>query len=253
MPDDEFLTHIEAQVAHAQNQINIHQKQRIFFHELIIVVIGFSFFINLLSSLIYDVWVLHQQIKFSTFLISGIFIVLGFLLYLLWRILTRYSPIKPRIRFELEPFSHIDNFEEAWSKTKEIIDQHQDEPNQADPSPIIQELWDSIKTSFYDRPPYKSYLILISEFFHSRYVDFRFKTEYNDVKYQLDFLFHRWSMIERDKPNISITITILEPHKPHADDVWDKYAIFTLIMDISYVIRVGIENFNKKYDSKQVS
>ena len=248
--DDEFWAHIEAQVDHAQKQINIHQQQRIFLNELIIVVIGFSFFINLLSSLIYDVWILHQQIKFSNFLISGIFIVLGFLLYLLWRILTRYSPIKPRIRFELEPFSHIDNFEEAWLKTKEIIDQHQDEPLQADPSPIIQELWDSIKTSFYDRPPYKSNLILIRELFHSRYVDFSFETEYIDVKYQLDFLFHRTSIIEREKPGISITVTILEPYKPHADDVWDKYAIFTLMMDISYIIRIGVENFIKKYEKK---
>jgi hypothetical protein len=250
MSDDEFWKNIEAQVDHAQNQINIHQKQRVFFIELLIAVIGFGFILNLLTSIVYDVMILNQQIKNSYFWIGGIIIVFGLSFYLLWRILTRYSPIKPRIRFELEPFSHIDNFEEAWSKTKEIIDQHQDEPKQTDPSPIIQELWDSIKTSFYDRPPYKSYLILIREIFDSRYVDFRFKTEYIDVKYQLDFLFYRWSMIERDKPNISIAITILEPYKPHADDVWDKYAILTLMMDISYIIGVGIENFIKKYEIK---
>jgi hypothetical protein len=135
-----------------------------------------------------------------------------------------------------------------WIKTKEIIDQHQDEPIQADPSPITQELWDSIKTSFYDRPPFKSYLILERELYHSRYVDFSFKTGYIDIKYQLDFLFNRSSMILEDEPYISITITILEPHKPHADDVWDKYAIGTLMMDISYIVRVGIENFIKKYE-----
>lgn len=249
MSDDEFWTHIEAQVDHAQNQINIHQQQRIFLNELIIVVIVFSFLINLLTSLIYDVWILHQQIKYSNLWISGVFIVLGFSFYLLWRILKRYSPIKPRIRFDIDPMNDIDNFDTLWSKTKEIIDQHQDGPIQADPSPITQELWDSIKTSFYDRPPFKSYLILAREFYHSRYVDFSFKTEYIDVKYQLDFLFNRSSMILEDEPYISITITILEPHKPHADDVWDKYAVLTLMMDISYVIRVGIENFIKKYEN----
>jgi len=249
MSDDEFWAHIVAQVDHAQDQIKIHQQQRIFLNEIIIVVIGFSLFINLLTSLIYDVWILHQQVKYSNFLISGVFIVLGLLFYQLWRILKRYSPIKSRIRFELDPFSDIDNFEESWSKTKEIIDLHQDETKQADPSPIIQELWDSMKTSFDDRPPFKSYLILIREIFDSRYVDFRFETEYIDVKYQLDFLFSRWSMIERDKPIITITVTILEPHKPHADDVWDKYAILTLMGDISYIIRVGVENFNKKYEA----
>ena len=132
--------------------------------------------------------------------IGGIIVVLCLLYYQLRRILKRYSPIKPRIRFDLEPFRYISNFEESWSKTKEIIDQHQDKSKQADPSPIIQELWDSLKTRFYDRPPFKSYLILIREVFDSHYVDFRFETEYIDIKYQLDFLFFRWSMIERDKP-----------------------------------------------------
>jgi len=248
MSDDEFWAHIEAQVDHAQEQIKIHQQQRIFLIEVIFAVIGFGFILNLLTSIIYDVWILNQNIKNSNLWIGGLIIVLGFWFYLLRRIFTRYSPINPRIRFELEPFSVIDNFDEAWSKTEEIIDQHQNEPKQADPSPIIQELWDSIKTSFYDRPPFKSYLILTREIFTSRYVDFRFKTEYIDVKYQLDFLFLRSSMIERDKPSISITVTILEPHKPHADDVWDKYTILTLMMDISYIIRVGIENFIKKYE-----
>jgi len=248
MSDDEFWGHIEAQVDHAQDQIKIHQQQRIFLSEIIIVVIVFSFLINLLTSLIYDVWILHQQIKYSNLWISSTFIVLGFSFYQLWRILKRYSPIKPRIRFELDPFDDIEHFEESWSKTKEIIDQHQDEPKQADLSPIIQELWDSIKTSFDDRPPFKSYLILMREIFDSRYVDFRFETEYIDIKYQLDFLFSRWSMIERDKPIISITVTILEPHKPHADDVWVKDAIAVLMMDIEYVIQVGIENFITKYE-----
>jgi hypothetical protein len=235
--------------ARAQKQIDIHQKQRIFLYQLIIIVIGFSFLINLLTSLVYDVWIFPQQIKNSILWISGIIIVLGALFYLLRRISKQYLPIKPRIRFELEPFSDIENFEEIWSKTKEIIDQRQNEPKQADPSPIIQELWDSIKTSFYDRPPYKSYLILIREIFTSHFVDFRFKTEYIDVKYQLDFLFHRGSFITNNMPIISITVTILEPYKPHADDIWDKPAILTLMMDISYIIRVGIENFIKKFEN----
>lgn len=246
MSDDELWTHIEAQVDHAQVQIKIHQQQRLFFIEVIFAVIGFGLILNLLTSIIYDVWILNQNIKNSNLWIGGIIIVLGFWFYLLRRIFKRYSPIKPRIRFELKPFSDINNFEEMWIKTKEIIDQHQDEPIQADPSPITQELWDSIKTSFYDRPPFKSYLILERELYHSRYVDFRFKTEYIDVKYQLDFLFNRSSMILEDEPIISITITILEPHKPHADDVWNKYAMLTLMMDISYIVRVGIENFIKK-------
>lgn len=253
MSDDEFWAHIEAQVDHAQDQIKIHQQRRLFYIEVIFAVIGFGFILNLLTSIVYDVMILNQQIKYANFIIGGIIIVLGLLFYLLRRIFSRYSPIKPRIRFELDPFSDIDNFEESWSKTKKIIDLHQDETKHADPSPIIQELWDSIKTSFDDRPPFKSYLILIREIFDSRYVDFRFETEYIDVKYQLDFLFSRWSMIERDKPIISITVTILEPHKPHADDVWDKYAILTLMGDISYIIRVGVENFNKKYDKNKES
>ena len=180
-------------------------------------------------------------------MISGIFIVLGFLLYLLWQILKRYSPIKPRIKFDIDPMIHIRNFDTLWSKTKEIIGQHQNEQTQADPSPIIQELWDSIKTSFYDRPPFKSYLILIRENFHSRFVVFNFTTEYINVKYQLDFHFTRSSMIERDKPIIHITVTILEPYKPQTDDIWNKYAIVNLMDDISYVVKVGIENFKKKY------
>jgi hypothetical protein len=247
MSDDEFWAHIEAQVDHAQDQIKIHQQQRIFLIEVIFAVIGFGFILNLLTSIIYDVWILNQNIKYSNLWIGGTIIVLGFWFYLLRRIFTRYSPIKPRIRFELEPFSDINNFEEMWIKTKEIIDQHQ-EPIQADPNPFTQELWDSIKTSFYDRPPFKSYLILERELYHSRYVDFRFKTEYIDIKYQLDFLFNRSRIILEDEPIISITI--LEPHKPHADDVWVKDTIAVLMMDIEYIIQVGIENFIKKYEKK---
>lgn len=248
MSDDEFWAHIVAQVDHAQDQIKEHQKQRIFLTEVLFVVIIFSIIINLLTSMVYDVWILHQQFEYSNLWISGVFIVLCFSYILLRRAISRYLPIKPRIRFDFDPMNDIDNFDTLWSKTEEIIDLHQDETKQADPSPIIQELWDSIKTRFYDRPPFKSYLILQREVFDSRYVDFSFKTEYHDIKYQLDFLFFRWSMIERDKPIISITVTILEPQKPHADDVWDKYAILTMIQDISYIIRVGVEDFIKKYE-----
>lgn len=250
MVDEEFWKNIEEQVYDAQNQINIHQKQRVFFIELIIAVIGFGFILNLLTSIVYDVMILNQQIKYSNFLIGGIIIVLCLLFYLLQQIYTRYSPGKPRIRFDIDPMNDIDNFDTLWLITNEIIDQHQDEPKHPDPSPIVQELWDSIKTSFNDRPPYKSDLILVRELFNSRYVDFMFKTEYIDVKYQLDFLFYRWSMIERDTPIISITVTILEPHKPHADNVWVINAIEVLMMDISYIIRVGIQNFIKKYEAQ---
>ena len=94
MSDDEFWEHIEAQVDHAHNQIKIHQQQRIFLNELIISVISFSFFINLLSSLIYDVWILHHQVKYSNFWISGIFIFSGFLFFLLLRSLRRFYLLK---------------------------------------------------------------------------------------------------------------------------------------------------------------
>ena len=114
----------------------------------------------------------------------------------------------------------------------------------------IQELWDSIKNSIFERPPYKSYLILKRELYDYYYVDFKFETEYLGVKYQLDILFHRSSMLKNHEPDVLVTVTILEPHKPHADDIWDKYAIITLMMDISYVIRVGIENFIKKYEAQ---
>jgi len=145
--------------------------------------------------------------------------------------------------------SDIDNFDTLWLKTKEIISKHKEDEIQRDPSPVIQELWDSIKNSIYERPPYKSYLILKRELYDSYYVDFRFETEYIDVKYQLDILFHRSSMLKNHEPEVLVTVTILEPYKPHADDIWDKYAILTLMMDISYVLRVGIENFNKKYEN----
>jgi len=50
MSDDEFWAHIEAQVDHAQKQINIHQQQRLFFIEIIFAVICFGFILNLLTS-----------------------------------------------------------------------------------------------------------------------------------------------------------------------------------------------------------
>ena len=248
MSDDEYWKNIEAQVDQAQKQIDIHQKQRVFFIELIIAVIGFGFILNLLTSIVYDVMILNQQIKYSNFFIGGIVIVFGLLFYLLWRIFTRYSPSKPRIRFDIDLMNDIDNFDTLWSKTKEIISHHNKDEIPRDPSPVIQELWDSIKNSIFDRPPYKSYLILTREIFTSHYVDFRFKTEYLDVKYQLDILFHRSSILKNHEPEALVTVTILEPYKPHADDIWDKYAILTLMMDISYVIQVGIENFIKKYE-----
>ena len=84
------------------------------------------------------------------------------------------------------------------------------------------------------------------------YFDFRFETEYLNVKYQLDILFHRRSMLRERKPDLIVTATILEPYKPHADDIWDKYAILTMILDISYILRTGIENFNKKHDLEKI-
>ncbi|GAJ02252.1 unnamed protein product, partial [marine sediment metagenome] len=183
---------------------------------------------------------------------GGIIFVFGLLFYLLRRIITRYSPGKPRIRFDIDPLNDIKNFDTLWSKTKEVISHHNNDEIQHDPSPIIQELWDSIKTSFYDRPPFKSYLILTRERFDYYYVDFTFNTEYIDVKFQLDFLFHRSSLLKNHEPDVLVTVTILEPSKPHADDIWDKYAILTLMMDISYILRKGIENFNKKYEKTQL-
>lgn len=248
MVDDEFWARIETQIDYAQRQINIYQQQRLFFIEVIISVIGFGFLLNLLTSLIYDVWILNQQIKYANFFIGGIIIVSGLFYYLLRRIFSQYSPLIPRLRFDIDPMKYIDNFDTLWSKTKEILFHHNKDEIQRDPSPVIQELWDSIKNCIFDRPPYKSYLILKRELYDYYYVDFRFETEYLDVKCQLDILFHRSSMLRNHEPDVSVTVTILEPHKPNADVMWDKSAILTLMMDISYVIRVGIENFIKKYE-----
>jgi len=252
MVDAEYWANIEDQIDHAQSQINTHQQQRLFFIEVIFAVIGFGFLLNLLTSLIYDVWILNQQIKYANFFIGGIIIVSGLFYYQLKRIFSRYSPITPRIRFNINPMNDIDNFDTLWSKTKEIISHHDKDEIQRDPSPVIQELWDSIKNSMFERPPYKSYLILKRELYDYYYVDFKFETEYLGVKYQLDILFHRSSMLKNHEPDALVTVTILEPYKPHADNIWDKYAILTLTMDISYVLREGIVNFNKKYEKNSI-
>jgi hypothetical protein len=103
---------------------------------------------------------------------------------------------------------YIDNFDTLWSKTKEILFRINKDEIQRDPNPVIQELWDSIKNSIFERPPYKSYLTLKRELYDYHYVDFRFETEYLDVKCQLDILFQRSSMLRNHEPDVSVTVTI---------------------------------------------
>lgn len=246
MQDEEYWHNIEEQINLARSQMISHQQQRIFFIELLIAVIGVGFFINLLTSFVYDAWIKQEPVQYSSAYVFGLIVILGLSFYFLKRFRTQYSPIKPRIQFDIEILGNP-VFDKLWPKTMEIIAKHKEDKIQRDPSPVIQDLWDSIKNSIYERPPYNSYLILKRELYTSYYVDFRFETEYLDQKYVLNILFHRSSTLKNHEPMALVTITILEPHKPYADDVWDQYAILTLMMDVSYVLEVGIENFNKKH------
>jgi hypothetical protein len=244
---EEFWNDLKSQIEIAHSQIKIYQQQRFFLIEVLYAVLFLGFFINILSSIVYDS-VISKQFTFHTFLGVCIILlaILASFLYL-QKTVKKYSPLTPRIRFDIEPMIEIDEFDRTWLQATEILDRYQ--KNSSEQMAIIQELWNSIKNSLLERPPFKHHSEIIQEIFDDRYMILKFTNEYRNIKHEIEIQYVMKNIIDPN-PIIFISIKILEPSKPNADEIWNESTIVYLIMDITYIVETGVKRFNETHTNQ---
>lgn len=229
---------IEDQIQKSKTLIKVHQENRKFTIELIIAVIGIGIFINLLTSLVYDVYIKHELVLGSSIWITLLAFITLFLFYLIYWIFLKYSPKQPiLIKIIFNPTKNNGYLQKIWPKLREILD---DSENQ-----VFNKICDLFKGRIEYRPPLKLYWKLKKEVLDYRWVNYYYEGDIREVKTKLDITFGYSSILSKYDPWLSINVEILKPYLSGAEYVFEEETLMIIVEDVLYALETAIRNFLK--------
>ena len=227
----------ENQIREAEESIKHYQDIRKFGLGLLIAVFGLGSCINLLTSLLYDGIIKRETVPGASFWFVVLCLVISALLVSMYVIYSKYAPVKPLLRLDLNPMEWNDYLQEMEPKLNEILNVSEKE--------VIGEISELFKNRIDDRPPIRGLACweLKDEILGNLLMAFSYEGSIyargSDIKSNLEITFGRafrefW---------LNITIQIMKPGLSGSEAILDKSIVFIIIQDIMYALEMALKQF----------